>query len=38
MQFDIDNLLSQMAKDLASYLSDRGIENPLMVGIHTGGV
>jgi len=38
MQFNIDNLLSQMAKDLASYLSNRSIENPLMVGIHTGGV
>ena len=33
-----DKLLEQMAEQLATLLNDRGIDNPLMVGIHTGGL
>ena len=33
-----DKLLAQMAEKLKTLLSDKAIENPLMVGIHTGGV
>lgn len=32
-----DKLLAQMAKDLAALLDNKAIDNPLMVGIHTGG-
>jgi pyrimidine operon attenuation protein/uracil phosphoribosyltransferase len=33
-----DALLQKLADDLEQYLERRAIENPLMVGIHTGGV
>ena len=33
-----DELLAQMAEKLKTLLSDKAIDNPLMVGIHTGGV
>ncbi len=35
---DIERLLGRMAQDLRTLLDRRGIEAPLMVGIHTGGV
>lgn len=35
---DIDRLLAGMAEDLRTLLGVRGIEDPAMVGIHTGGV
>lgn len=34
----VDVLLDKMTHDLQQLLSDRGLENPVMVGIHTGGV
>lgn len=33
-----DQLLEKLATDLENLLEHRGIDNPLMVGIHTGGV
>ena len=33
-----DELLAELAEKLKKLLALRGIENPLMVGIHTGGV
>jgi len=33
-----DELLAQLATKLETLLSDKAIDNPLMVGIHTGGV
>ncbi len=33
-----DQLLEKLATDLENLLEHRSIENPLMVGIHTGGV
>jgi len=33
-----DELLAQLATRLQTLLNDKAIENPLMVGIHTGGV
>lgn len=38
MNIDVDLLLEQMAAQLERMLDDRGIENPLMIGIHSGGV
>ena len=32
-----DELLAQLAKDLQTLLVDKAIDDPLMVGIHTGG-
>ncbi len=32
------SLLAQMAADLRAHLARRGIQEPLFVGIHTGGV
>lgn len=32
-----DNLLEQLAEQLQTLLNNRGIDKPLMVGIHTGG-
>lgn len=34
----IDAAIIDMARELSELLSSRGIEHPLMVGIHTGGV
>ena len=33
-----DELLAQMAKQIQTLLDEKAIDNPLMVGIHTGGV
>ena len=33
-----DELLAQLAEKLKTLLDDKAIDNPLMVGIHTGGV
>ena len=33
-----DQLLEKLADDLEKLLGERGIDDPLMVGIHTGGV
>lgn len=35
---EIDSAIDEMASNLGALLADRGIRNPLMVGIHTGGV
>ncbi|MCG6886668.1 MAG: bifunctional pyr operon transcriptional regulator/uracil phosphoribosyltransferase PyrR [Proteobacteria bacterium] len=35
---DVNQLLGQMASDLRSLLASRHISDPLMIGIHTGGV
>ena len=32
-----DQLLEKLATDLENLLEHRGIDDPLMVGIHTGG-
>lgn len=37
-QYDVSALLQTMAHDLQSCLSRRDIKNPLIIGIHTGGV
>jgi len=35
---EIDAMLSDMTQALQSYLSEHAIDDPLMIGIHTGGV
>ncbi|HEB67772.1 MAG TPA: bifunctional pyr operon transcriptional regulator/uracil phosphoribosyltransferase PyrR [Gammaproteobacteria bacterium] len=35
---DVDTLLADLANDLRRTLEARGITDPLMIGIHTGGV
>ena len=35
---DIEGLLAQMAAGLKATLKDRGLSNPVMVGIYSGGV
>ena len=35
---DIDTLLKDMSARLAALLAERGVSEPVMVGIHTGGV
>lgn len=35
---DVNQLLGQMAKALQSLLASRSVSDPLMIGIHTGGV
>ncbi|HGG60266.1 MAG TPA: bifunctional pyr operon transcriptional regulator/uracil phosphoribosyltransferase PyrR [Gammaproteobacteria bacterium] len=37
-QFDAEKLVEHLASELSRYLNEKGIENPAMVGIHTGGV
>jgi pyrimidine operon attenuation protein/uracil phosphoribosyltransferase len=37
-QTDIETVIERMATDLRAELTTRGIDTPLMVGIHTGGV
>lgn len=34
----VERLIVAMADNLKGYLAERGIENPAMVGIHSGGV
>ncbi|WP_438462431.1 bifunctional pyr operon transcriptional regulator/uracil phosphoribosyltransferase PyrR [Marinomonas sp. PE14-40] len=38
MNLDIEATLEQMSDALSSYCQDKKIENPVMVGIHSGGV
>ncbi|KJZ15790.1 MAG: bifunctional pyr operon transcriptional regulator/uracil phosphoribosyltransferase PyrR [Marinomonas sp.] len=38
MNLDIEATLEQMSDALLSYCQDKKIENPVMVGIHSGGV
>ncbi len=35
---NVEQLLDNMEHQLRQYLNDRGIEQPMMIGIHTGGV
>ena len=35
---DVQQLLDKMSTDLRSLLSSRNIDDPVMIGIHTGGV
>ncbi len=35
---DLEEVLRRMARELEALLSARGIRDPLMIGIHTGGV
>lgn len=35
--FDIDKLLASMGADLQALMTKRGISDPVVVGIHTGG-
>ncbi len=35
---DIDKLLNDLAKRLTQHLASQGLENSLMIGIHSGGV
>ena len=37
-KINIDQLLKSMEQQLRQYLNDRAIEQPIIVGIHTGGV
>lgn len=37
-QYDVDKLLENMAADLQGRLAARGIRDPLLIGIHSGGV
>lgn len=34
----VDNLLNKMTADLATLIKARELDNPMMIGIHTGGV
>jgi pyrimidine operon attenuation protein/uracil phosphoribosyltransferase len=38
MKHNVEQLLGKMAGDLQKLLSDRRINTPLMIGIHSGGV
>lgn len=38
MNLDIDATLEQMSHALVAYCNDNKIDNPVVVGIHTGGV
>ena len=35
---NIDSIIAKMADELKQLLQQQGITDPLMVGIHTGGV
>ncbi len=35
---DIDGIIDTMAQQLLATMSDKGITDPLMIGIHTGGL
>lgn len=37
MMQDVNNLLDKMHRELVFLLEQKGLENPIMVGIHTGG-
>lgn len=34
---NVNDLIDSMTRDLGALIKQRGIENPIMVGIHTGG-
>lgn len=38
MQQDIESAIQSMAESLQRLLHERGIDHPLMIGVHTGGV
>ncbi|MFO1353115.1 MAG: bifunctional pyr operon transcriptional regulator/uracil phosphoribosyltransferase PyrR [Gammaproteobacteria bacterium] len=38
MQQDVEQLIAAMAMELRRLLAERGIDKPVLVGIHTGGV
>lgn len=38
MKLDLEQSLAQMKSQLAAYCAQKGIENPIVVGIHSGGV
>lgn len=38
MTLDLDKALASMKQQLAEYCQKKNIENPILVGIHTGGV
>ena len=38
MQLNLENTLATMKENLAQYCADKGIEEAIVVGIHTGGV
>ncbi|MCW9050838.1 MAG: bifunctional pyr operon transcriptional regulator/uracil phosphoribosyltransferase PyrR [Motiliproteus sp.] len=38
LNINVEELLDNMEQSLRQYLSEHGIEQPMMVGIHTGGV
>ncbi|WP_139058698.1 bifunctional pyr operon transcriptional regulator/uracil phosphoribosyltransferase PyrR [Thiorhodococcus drewsii] len=35
---EVDTAIARMADDLTALIAERGIQDPLMIGIHTGGV
>lgn len=37
-EYKVEELLAQMAERLGSALTERSLENPRMIGVHTGGV
>ncbi len=37
-RFDAEKLVEHLASELSRYLNEKQIDNPAMVGIHTGGV
>lgn len=37
-EYNVEQLLDGLVEQLKSYLQERGLTDPLMVGIHTGGV
>ena len=38
MKYEVDKLLQKMSDDLQSHFKSRQLQNPLMIGIHSGGV
>lgn len=38
MNYDVEKILNEMADELSAKLASRSAANPLMIGIHSGGV
>ena len=38
MNYDVEKILNEMAGELSAKLASRGAADPLMIGIHSGGV
>lgn len=38
LEYDVQALLTKLAENLQQYLKERDLEDPLLMGIHTGGV